>query len=170
MEVNPTRICELIVGLGDVEVVGVDDAPGGPLALHIRTRALPACGGCGGPVWSSGTSLVGLVDLPAVGRPVRLMWHKWRWRCPTPAGSPTISPIPLRIPSSTPLTTPSPCWTLTPSGRRTSSGSPWGASPDCTSPCNIRGASGLWLRRARVRAPAPGKWSGSAGSAMPSPR
>ena len=56
MEVNPTRICELIVGLGDVEVVGVDDAPGGPLALHIRTRALPACGGCGGPVWSSGTA------------------------------------------------------------------------------------------------------------------
>ena len=26
--------------------------------------------------------MVGLVDLPAFGRPVRLMWHKWRWRCP----------------------------------------------------------------------------------------
>ena len=82
MEENPTRICELIVGLGDVEVLGVDDALGGPLALHIWTRARPACGGCGGAVWSKGTSTVGLVDLPAFGRPVRLMWHKWRWRCP----------------------------------------------------------------------------------------
>ena len=82
MEENPTRICELMVGLGDVEVLGVDDAPGGPLAVHIRTRARPACGGCGGSVWSKGTSAVGLVDLPAFGRPVRLIWHKWRWRCP----------------------------------------------------------------------------------------
>ena len=35
-------ICELIVGLGDVEVLGVDDAPGGPLALHIRYSGVPA--------------------------------------------------------------------------------------------------------------------------------
>ena len=39
MEENPTRICELIVGLADVDVLGVDDAPGWPLALHVRTRA-----------------------------------------------------------------------------------------------------------------------------------
>ena len=82
MEENPTRICELIVGLGDVEVLGVDDAPGGPLGVHIRTRSRPVCGGCGGAVWSKGASPVGLVDLPAFGRPVRLVWHKWRWRCP----------------------------------------------------------------------------------------
>ena len=78
MEENPTRICELIVGLGDVEVLGVDDAPSGPLGVHIRTRARPACGGCGGAVWSKGSAPVGLVDLPAFGRPV---WHKWRWCC-----------------------------------------------------------------------------------------
>ena len=82
MEENPTRVCELIVGLGDVEVLGVDDAPGGPLGVHIRTRARPACGGCGGAVWSKGPAPVGLVDLPAFGRPVHLVWHKWRWRCP----------------------------------------------------------------------------------------
>ena len=78
MEENPTRVCELIVGLGDVEPLSVDDAPGGPLALHIRTRARPACGGCGGAVWSKGSAPVGLVDLAAFGRPVRLVWHKWR--------------------------------------------------------------------------------------------
>ena len=82
MEENPTRICELLVGLGDVEVLGVEDAPAAPLAVHVRTRRRPACGGCGGAVWSKGTSAVRLVDLPAFGRPVRLMWHKWRWCCP----------------------------------------------------------------------------------------
>ena len=83
MEENPTRICELLVGLGDVEILSVDDAPGGPLGVHIRSGApRPPCGGCGGSVWSKGASLVGLVDLPAFGRPVRLVWHKWRWRCP----------------------------------------------------------------------------------------
>ena len=57
-----------------------------------------------------------------------------------PVGGPRQ--IPLRIPSSTPSMTPSPYWTLTQSGRRTSSGSPWGASPDCTSP---------WQHPGRVR-------------------
>ena len=79
---NPTRICELIVGLGDVGVLGVDDEPAGPLAVHVRTRRRPACGGCGGAVWSKGASAVRLVDLPAFGRPVRLVWHKQRWCCP----------------------------------------------------------------------------------------
>ena len=31
MEENPTRICELLVGLGDVEVLGVEDACPGML-------------------------------------------------------------------------------------------------------------------------------------------
>jgi len=87
---NPTRVCELIVGLGDVEVLGVDDEAAGPLVLHVRTRRRPSCGGCGGAVWSKGASPVRLVDLPAFGRPVRLVWHKWRWRCPAascPVGS-----------------------------------------------------------------------------------
>ena len=90
MEENPTRICELIIGLGDVEVLGVDDAPSGPLAVHIWTRARPACGGRGGAVWSKGSTPVGLVDLPAFGRPVRLVWHKWRWCC-VDAGCPVGS-------------------------------------------------------------------------------
>ena len=82
MESNPTRVCELIVGLGDVEVLGVVDEPGGPLAVHIGTRRRPVCGGCGGVVWSKGSAPVELVDLPAFGRPVRLVWRKRRWRCP----------------------------------------------------------------------------------------
>ena len=91
MEENPTRICELLIGLGDVEVLGVDDASGEPLGAHIRSGApRPACGGCGGSVWSKGAAVVKLVDLPAFGRPVRLIWHEWRWSC-VDAGCPVGS-------------------------------------------------------------------------------
>ena len=84
MAENPTRICELLVGLGDVEILSVDDAPGGPLGVaHPQRAPRPV-------VWGLRRVGVvqrrqrwwGLVDLPAFGRPVRLVWHKWRWRCP----------------------------------------------------------------------------------------
>ena len=71
------------MGLGDVEVLSVDDEGGGPLRVHVRCRAArPPCGGCGGLLWSDGDRAVVLVDLPAFGRPVRLVWRKRRWRCP----------------------------------------------------------------------------------------
>ena len=41
---NPTRTYELISGLGDVENLGIDDASGGPLLLHIWNRAGLTCG------------------------------------------------------------------------------------------------------------------------------
>ena len=83
MEYDPTRMCELLVGLGDVEVLSVADNEGEPLRVHVRRRVpRPPCGGCGGVLWSDGARPVVLVDLPAFGRPVRLVWHKRRWRCP----------------------------------------------------------------------------------------
>ena len=85
MECDPTRVCELMLALGDVEVLGVDDEAGAPLRVHVRRRApRPGCAGCGGRLWSDGDSRVELVDLPAFGRPVRLVWHKRRWRCGDP--------------------------------------------------------------------------------------
>ena len=82
MEVDPTRVCELLVGLGDVEVLGVEDEAGAPLRVHVRRRApRPDCVGCGGRLWSDGERPVELVDLPAFGRAARLVWHKRRWRC-----------------------------------------------------------------------------------------
>ena len=39
MEVDPTRVCALLVGLGDVEVLGIDDEAGAPLRVRIRRRA-----------------------------------------------------------------------------------------------------------------------------------
>ena len=55
MVVDPTRVCELLVGLGDVEVLGVDDEAGEALRVRIRRRApRPGCERCGGALWSDG--------------------------------------------------------------------------------------------------------------------
>ena len=83
METNPTRVCELLVGLPDVVVLGVDDTAGEPLGVHVAARSVrPACPGCEGVVWRKDSDLVQLVDLPAFGRPTRLMLRKQRWECP----------------------------------------------------------------------------------------
>ena len=38
METDPTRMCELLVGLPDVNVLGVDDVTSGPLRIHVELR------------------------------------------------------------------------------------------------------------------------------------
>jgi transposase len=82
LETDPTRMCELLVGLPDVNVIGVGDWPGW-LRIAITTRAVrPPCSGCGGVVHRHGTVEVELADLPVFGRPTRLVWCKQRWRCP----------------------------------------------------------------------------------------
>ena len=61
-------------GLRDVDLVAVDNEAGGPLRVHARGRgARPRCEGCSGPVWSKGERRVELVDLPAFGKPTRLV-------------------------------------------------------------------------------------------------
>ncbi len=76
METNPIAMCELLVGLGDVDVVGIEDVDDAPLAVHVRTRtARPSCPGCDGGVWAKDDAEVELADLPVFGRSVRLVWH-----------------------------------------------------------------------------------------------
>ena len=83
METDGRRMCELLVGLGEVDLVGVEELAGDRLRVTIRSRGpRPLCEGCGGRVWSKGDQPVRLVDLPAFGRPVRLRWRKRRWVCP----------------------------------------------------------------------------------------
>ena len=98
----PARMCEKLVGLGEVDLVGINDlGEGARLEVVIRSRkARPLCESCSGPVWSKGYRSVVLVDLPAFGRPVRLRWRKRRWMCPNPdceirsfiEGDPKIGP------------------------------------------------------------------------------
>jgi transposase len=80
VEVDPTRMCELLVGLPAVRVLGIVDEVDGPLWIHIETRGgRPVCGTCGGAVAIKDRPLFTLVDLPAFGRPARLVWRKHRW-------------------------------------------------------------------------------------------
>ncbi len=45
---DPTRMCELLVGLPAVRVLGVVDEPDGPLRVHVETAGeRPACQRCG---------------------------------------------------------------------------------------------------------------------------
>jgi transposase len=82
VEVDPTRVCELLVGLPDVNVLGVIDAAGMPVRVVIETRGpRPACTRCAGAVLIKDRPEVELVDLAAFGRPARLVWRKHRWEC-----------------------------------------------------------------------------------------
>jgi transposase len=83
VETNATRMCELLVGLPDVNVLGVQDDPGEPLRIHIELRSsVVGCPACGVVAHLKDRSVVELVDLPAFGRCARLLWHKRRFRCP----------------------------------------------------------------------------------------
>ena len=89
METDPTRMCELLVGLPDVSVLGVEE--GDVVVVHVELRTTKVgCPSCGVVAWLKDRSAVELVDLPAFGRPARLVWRRHRWRCPDedcPVGS-----------------------------------------------------------------------------------
>lgn len=83
MIVDPTRVCEVLVGLPDVRVLGVDDVPDAALVVHIEQAGdRPACLGCGAIARVKDRETVILVDLPCFGRQTRLAWRKMRLRCP----------------------------------------------------------------------------------------
>jgi transposase len=81
LETDPKKILELLVGLPEVSVLGVDCS--GPVVdLHVEKVAEPVgCPTCGMLAQFKGWRKVILVDLPAFGKPTRLHWHKRRWRC-----------------------------------------------------------------------------------------
>jgi transposase len=83
VEVDPTRMCELLVGLPEVNVLGIDDALGVPVVVvHVESRSSrPGCPSCGRSARVKDRAVVELVDLPCFGRPARLAWHKHRWCC-----------------------------------------------------------------------------------------
>ena len=87
MSRDPTEMCQLLVGLGEVTVRAViDTSPTTPLVVEIETRvaASVTCASCGASATIKDRPPVTLVDLPAFGRPTRLRWVKRRWQCPDP--------------------------------------------------------------------------------------
>jgi hypothetical protein len=78
-------MCELLIGLPDITVLGIVEHHDGPLEIHVETRAVRACRGCGGPGWVKERSQITLIDLPCFGRSTELVWHKLRLACPRSA-------------------------------------------------------------------------------------
>ena len=78
----------LLLGLEGLEVERVELGAAGLRVVHVVTAASapPGCPTCG-VVSASAKGRVATRprDLPAFGRPVRLLWHKRRWRCAEPA-------------------------------------------------------------------------------------
>ena len=78
MIIDATRVAACLVGLGpDVRVLGIDDWLNRPIVVHVETAGpRPACpGDCWTTPAAKDRLEVELVDLPAFGRPVRLVWH-----------------------------------------------------------------------------------------------
>jgi hypothetical protein len=120
VEINPTRMCELLVGLPEINVRGVHDEPGGPIRVHVESRLDQGwCRDCGVRAANKDRAPVELVDLPCFGRPTRLVWHKQRWWCREPvcaAGSWTIVDERIAWPRAA-LTDRAPRWATTQVGR-----------------------------------------------------
>lgn len=77
-------MCEILVGLPDVNVLGVLDVEE-VLQVHVECHdTIVACPDCDVRAHLKDQRAVELVDLPCLGRPTMLVWHKRRWRCPNP--------------------------------------------------------------------------------------
>ena len=78
--------CDVLVGLPGLHVIAVEHDARDRLVVTIESAAGPmGCYSCGVIARGHGRVEVGLVDAPAFGRPVRLVWRKRRWLCPEPA-------------------------------------------------------------------------------------
>ncbi len=85
METDPTRMCELLVDLLDVNIKGVEGVHRGPVTVHFECRRVDVgCPECGVVARVKDRDQVTLVDLPTNGRPTRVVWHKRRFCCPDP--------------------------------------------------------------------------------------
>ena len=75
METDATRMCALLVGLPDVNVLAVDDSNStSPLRVHVETTAARVgCASCGTRARLKDRRQVALVDLTAFGRPAVLV-------------------------------------------------------------------------------------------------
>lgn len=76
-----TGLAEALLGLEGFRVPRVHETPV-EVAIEIETTAdRVGCPGCGVRAEAQDRMVVEIRDLPAFGRPARLVWRKRRWRC-----------------------------------------------------------------------------------------
>ena len=82
--VDSARMCGLLSGFVDVDVMAVEDVSGKPLVVYIKSnRPRESCHGCGGKLWIKKKYSVELKDLPAKSpRGERIMFCKRLLECP----------------------------------------------------------------------------------------
>ncbi len=78
--------CDLLVGLERLHVIAVErDDGGGALTITVESQhGVMGCHGCGVVAHGHGRVEVRLIDAPAMGCAVRIIWRKRRWVCPEP--------------------------------------------------------------------------------------
>jgi transposase len=77
--------CDLLVGLPGLRVIAVARDRHDVLLVSVESPPGPmGCRACGVLAHAHGRVEVVLVDAPAFGYPVRIVWRKRRWVCPEP--------------------------------------------------------------------------------------
>lgn len=77
--------CDVLVGLPGLRVVEALRDTRGVLTVTVESApGLMGCRACGVVARGHGRVRVHLVDTPAFGRPVRIVWRKRRWLCADP--------------------------------------------------------------------------------------
>jgi transposase len=72
--------------LAGLHVIAVQGDDGRGLTITVESASAPmGCRSCGVVAVAHGRVEVQLVDAPAMGRPVRIVWRKRRWMCGEPA-------------------------------------------------------------------------------------
>lgn len=78
--------CDLLVGLPGLHVLAAERDDHDRLVVTVESAPEPmGCRSCGVIARGHGRIEVSLVDAPAFGRPVRIIWRERRWLCPDPA-------------------------------------------------------------------------------------
>ena len=76
-----TGLAEALLGLDAFRVLAVSETPAEVVIEIETTAAVVGCAGCGVRAQAQDRMTVEIRDLPAFGRPARLVWRKRRWRC-----------------------------------------------------------------------------------------